>query len=342
MLLPQGTEKHKNLSTSFTRFDQLLHDLSENRFSGYIRLNFWSYEGVLVLDTGHIAEAYSTDKEVYLTGEQAVLRILLKASEADGDIEVHELSSELSLALAYALQASEYKDQNELSNYSLAQIFDLLERELITGYVDIQFSGKRGFGTVYYLEGTPVEAVVMSNTGKIVSGENVFHKFLEIGELIQPFVKIHRVVNPNSIREEEAFLIPWQHEKYIFFWRELLHYMHQLMSGPFKRENFYLNFKKACQEISDHYPFLNPEKGEVILSKETFAVTRILHHATFVQGMAVVLNRMLKRLPTRKIRKLNLEQVIADIKKLGDKNDVNTSLIEHQRLVAQMFRGILS
>ena len=171
MLLPQGIEKHRNLSTSFTRFDHLLRELAENRFSGYMKLNSWEYEGVLVIDTGRMLEAYSSERDIYLTGEQAVLRLLTKSREPDGNIEVYALGSEIALTLGYVLQASIYQDENALSNYSLAQVFDLLERESVTGYVDIQFSGKRGFGTVFFLEGTSVEAVVMSGTGRIASGE---------------------------------------------------------------------------------------------------------------------------------------------------------------------------
>lgn len=105
MLLPIGIEKHKNLSTSFTRFDHLLQDLGDNRFSGYIKLNFWGYEGVLVLDTGRMVEAYSTEQGVDLTGEEAVLRILRKAADPEGSIEVHELSNEVAISLGYAFQS---------------------------------------------------------------------------------------------------------------------------------------------------------------------------------------------------------------------------------------------
>lgn len=36
MPISPGTEKHKELNTSYTKFDQLHQDISENRFSGYI------------------------------------------------------------------------------------------------------------------------------------------------------------------------------------------------------------------------------------------------------------------------------------------------------------------
>ncbi len=340
MLLPKGIEKHKNLSTSFTRFDQLLKDLAENRFSGYIRVSFWGYEGVVVLDTGRLIEAYSSEDEVYLTGEQAVLRLLAKSVGKDGGIEVYSLSSEVALALGYAFQASRY-DEDELGNYSLGQVFDFLERESVTGYVDLQFSNKRGQGTVYYLEGTPVEAALMSASGKIVSGPQVFNRFLEIGEVVQPHVVVSRVKDPQPISEERAFVIPWQHQKYLAFWKSLMQYLGKLMSEQFKKDRFFENFRKVCAEISDHYPFLHPEKGEVRASENAFSVGTLLAHAVFLQGMSFALNKMLQQIPQRRFRKLDIETVINEVYELARKNDVPPAQLDPQKLVFQIFKGFI-
>lgn len=341
MLLPQGTLKHKNLNTAFTRFAELLADLAENRFSGYVKLNFWGYEGVLVLDTGHIIEAYSSEQGVYLTGEEAVLKIAEKATEADGSLEVFDLASEVALALGYAIQSSIAKDKGSLSNYSLAQVFDYLEREAVTGYVDLQFSGKRGFGTVYYLEGTPVEAVIMSNSGKVACGDAVFTKFLEIGELIQPEVTVHRTEKPRAIFEDDAFIIPWKHQNYLMFWQEFLHYMSSLMSDRLRKNKFADAFEKTCQEISDPFPFLHPVDGQVHFSDGKFRVDRILRQDTFVRGVATVLNRMLQRASGRKLRKLDLERICRDINSMALKYEVRSRQMNAQELVKQIFRGLV-
>jgi hypothetical protein len=349
VLLPKGIEKHKNLSTSFTRFDQLLQDLAENRFSGYIKLNFWGYEGVLVLDTGHIIEAYSSEENVYLIGEQAVLRILKRSGGPDGSIEVHELSSEIALALGYAFQSSQY-DEGALSNYSLSQVFDFLEREAITGYVDLQFSNKKGNGTVYYLEGTPVEAVIMSNSGKIVSGEQVFYKFSEIGELVQPLVNVSRIKDPQTIVEEKSFVIPWQHQKYLNFWKEFLQYLSNLVNGSLtskiiveqlKKDRFYSNFRKCCRQVSDHYPFLHPEHGDVEVAPDRFKVKKILNHPPFLQGMTMVINRVLKRGSSRRFRKLDIEAVLNDVVNIARRNDVLPTQLDPKKLIFQIFKGFI-
>ncbi len=341
MLLPNGVEKHKNLSTSFTKFDQLLQDLGENRFSGYIKLNFWEYEGVLVLDTGRMIEAYSSEKDVYLTGEQAVLRILKRSQEQEGSIEVHELPNEIAIALGYAFQSSGYKEDGSLANYSLGQVFDLLERESVTGYVDFQFSRKKGAGTVYYLEGTPVEAVIMSNSGKVVNGEPVIQKFSEIGEFFQPDVKVHRVAEPVSIVEDQAFIIPWQHQKYITFWGEIFDYINQLMVEQLKRNKFYQDVRKICAEVADHYPLLHVENGDVEINESFFEIKRIVHHRTFRQGIAMVLHKALQMAPARRFKKLKIQEIIAAAVKIAEKHDIPVEQVNTEKLIVQIFRGLI-
>ncbi len=342
MLLPQGTEKHKNLSTSFTKFEQLLGDLSENRFSGYMRLNFWEYEGVLVLDTGRIIEAYSSEEDVHLTGERAVLQVLSKATQDDGSIEVYELSNEIAVTLGYAIQAKLFKDESELSNYSLAQVFDMLERDGVTGYVDLQFSGNRGNGTVYYLEGSPVEAVIMSGSGKIASGEQVYLKFLEIGQIIQPHVRVFRVETPQPIVEDQAFVIPWHHQKYISFWNEFLQYLKQLVTVQLKKNKFHENFEKICLDISDHYPFLHPVHGDVYFKEGVFTVKKVIPLQTFLQGMSLVISRLLQQVPVRRYRKFTLGQIAQEVSDIAEKYDIQSVQIEPEKFVYQIFRGLLS
>jgi hypothetical protein len=237
-----------------------------------------------------------------------------------------------------------------LSNYSLSQVFDFLERESITGYVDLQFSSKKGKGTVYYLEGIPVEAVIMSSSGKIVSGEQVFYKFSEIGELVQPHVVVSRITDPQTIVEERSFIIPWQHQKYLNFWKEFLEYISKLMNDSLKnkimveqlkKERFYSHFQKVCRQLSDHYPFLHPEHGEVEVAPGRFGVKKILHHPPFLQGMTMVINRVLRRFSARRFRKLDIEAVIDDVVNIARRNDVLPTQLDPQKLVFQVFKGFI-
>ena len=193
----------------------------------------------------------------------------------------------------------------------------------------------------YYLDGLTVEAVIKSSSGKIVSGEQVFSKFLELGEIIQPYVMVHRVTEPKTIVEDQAFVIPWQHEPYLKFWNALLQYLQGIIVDPFRKDRFYENFQQACREVTDHYPFLDPRSGIVRLTKEDFQVKRVIYHPAFLQGMSIVLNKMLQQVSARRFRKLDIKKIAVDIREFAKKNDVNAAQLDTDRLVRQIFRGFI-
>jgi len=342
VLLPPGKGIAKELSTSYTRFDHLLQDLSENRFSGYVRVNFWGYEGILVMDMGHMIQATSSEREVHLLGEQAILRIFSRARDKDGSIEVIDLSNEVAIALGFALQAVPFSGQEGLQGNALSDIFNFLEQEGMSGYVDLQFSGQRGIGTVYYLEGTPVEAVIRSSKGKIASGEQVFEKFFEIGKYIRPQVQIFKVTEPHSIDEEKSFIIPWLHQKYLDFWGEFLNYMNGILKDRLKKDRFFQNYIKTCGEIAEDFPFLDPEQGEIRFNGREFISQGVLHHPTFLQAMTLVLKRVIQHFPGRKIRRLDLNQIIGEVNEMARRHEVSPNQLDVEGFIFQIFEGSLT
>ncbi len=342
MLLPQGIEKHKNLNTSYTKFDQLLYDLSENRFSGFVKLGLWEYEGALVFDTGRLIEAYSVEPELYLTGEQAVLKVYERAHQGEGTLEVSALSNEVSLALAYAIEAKPYPHNDVFSNYALTHVLEKLQEISLCGYVDLQLGGKRGFGTVYYLEGIPVETVIMSSRGTKVSGAQVFQKLRELGAVIQPEVRVFHVLQPNLINEDSAFLIPWLHQKRISFWNDLLQYIRTLMKDQLKYNKIEEKFARICEEVSDAYPFLNPGEGHVCYRDNKLEIPHLLPLELFQTGMIIVLAKLVGQIPVRKLRRLNLDDVAAAVAKITRKYEISPDYIDPVKLIQHVFKGYVN
>ncbi|RMG61340.1 MAG: hypothetical protein D6715_13850 [Calditrichaeota bacterium] len=322
MLLPPGQGKLRELNTSYTRFHLLLQDLGENRFSGYLRLSFWGYEGVLIFDTGKIVQASSSEREVYLTGEQAVLRLVQKAQEPDGSLDVFGLSNEVALALALGIQARLYKSSQELAGKTITDLLEIMEVEALTGYMDLQFNQKRGLGTIYYLEGTPVESVIMSHTGRIASGSAVYSRFLELGGNIQFSAEIYQTRNPKTIQEEEAFLIPWQQPRYVQFWTAVLAYWDELMKSRLKRGDFFYALAQAMEQLKDDYSFFRLGEGEFQLTDGRLTVRALLSNKEFIQGMAQAVAHTLKPVPSRRLRKVDWKLVEKELARLAEQYGV--------------------
>ena len=310
MLLPPGQVLHKDLNTSFTNFEQLILDLRESRFNGYIRVNFWGYEGILIFDVGRIVQAYSSEKDNFVLGEKAVMLIINKASGKDGTIDVHLLSNEMAITMASVFGSIIYNEQDNVGGNVLKKIFQSLETENITGYVDFQFGSKKGLGTVYLLEGTPLEAVIMSNTGRIVSGEVVFQKILELGELIKSSIKIYENKKVEFIQEERVFLLPFIHTTALEFWTLLMRVLQGEINKILKKNDFLKLWQSSKNEISDSYPFMDPISGFLEWKDDSFKIRGVISLSDFYDGMVRSLSVAIQKIPPRRRKKIKMGKIL--------------------------------
>ncbi len=338
MLLPPGTVLHKDLNTSFTNFEKLLLDLKENRFSGYLHLNFWGYEGILVLDNGKMIQGYSVAERLLLLGEKAILKILEKAREKDGTIDVHLLSNEVAIGLAAVLGATLFLEEENVIGGKLPRIFSEMEESGFTGYLDIDFSNKRGSATVYFLDGVPVEAVIMSNTGKLVSGEIVFQKITEISERITGSVKIYRNARVENIREDQLFIFPHTTSARLEFWNKVIELFRHEFTRVVKKFDFDQLFQNSRVEVGRQFPcFDSIDMAFVLKKEEGLQVRRIIPLHNFEEGLLLCLFLILEKIPTRKRKKINQHWMMEQLKRFIQEKD--ELLPEPETVLKKIFQG---
>jgi len=340
LLLPPGQILHKDLSSSFTNFENLMLDLRQNRFNGYIRINFWGYEGILILDVGKIIQAYSSEKENFLLGEQAVLRIMDKTTEKDGTIDVHALSNEMAMTLASVLGSTLYKSVDIMTGPDIRELFKTLEKVSLTGYVDLQFSNKKGLATVYFWDGIPVEAVIMSNTGRIVSGEVIYQKILEFSNLIKTSIKVFRNNKVEHIREENSFLLPYSKTPALEYWNRLMKLLHEEINSILKKEDFLLIWQASKSQIAGKYPCFDPISGSVEWGNDGFYVKGIVSLSEFWEGMIESLAISVEKIPARRRKKIKIGKILDRVNK--EVSDISQdSLMENTyTIIRKIFRKV--
>jgi hypothetical protein len=310
LLLPPGTVLHRDLSTAFTRFDNLMSDLRQNRFSGYIRINFWEYEGILIFDLGKIIQGFSSEKENYLFAQDAVIRILEKTLEREGTIDVHSLSNEIATTLASVLGSTLYKTMDVFGGEDLKKLLGQIEGEGLTGYIDFNLSGKKGLGTIFLLEGIPVETVIMSNTGRIVNGDIVLSRILEFSKQVLCEAKIYKNIKIEHIQEEKSFLLPLTTTPALEFWNYLLDELNEEVKKATKKQDLISIWHSVNEQISPKYPYLNPTSGLLDYRNKELSIKGFIPIRLFWEGMIESLNLALNKIPTRRKKKINVAKLI--------------------------------
>ncbi|MCB0278849.1 MAG: hypothetical protein KDD94_05065 [Calditrichaeota bacterium] len=192
MLLPKGKVLHENLNTSFTNFKHLISELNENSLSGYLRLNCWEYEAYLLFDTGSIAQAFEYFNEDYQFGKDVKDRIFEKCEEKDGLISVHNINLETILVIISVIDRKNIILEATSNENSLADVAKKLEKDEVTGIIELVFGKNQGRANVFVHDGSPVDCVIESSTGKMLSGVQIYDRIVDLSEKVKTSYRIFK------------------------------------------------------------------------------------------------------------------------------------------------------
>jgi hypothetical protein len=258
VLLPIGKLLHQNLNTTYTNFSEMLHDFRANRFSGYVRIGFWEYEGILIYDTGSIINAIEENKGSQVTGVEATHHILSRAKQKDGEISVHSLPSEVIIVLSSIVKSQIIKKDLGSEEITFDEILSDLKGKEITGSIEIKLNQGKGVGVVYVHEGVPVDSVLKSSTGNMVSGENVIPRIAEVISKIGATMNIHQGSPVESFEQSPEITAIIDFPELLGIVGELIHTVENTVDKEFGISSFENNFKRVCAEKSKQFTFLDP------------------------------------------------------------------------------------
>lgn len=201
MLLPLGKVIHGNLSTTFTNFSDLISDLLEERISGYLHLNSWEYDGYLLLDSGHLVQAYEFKHTVFSSGQEVINTIEKKVIDKDGVISVHQIQQETVFVLIALAEREEYLKKTSSTEKSISEIDDELQEKELTCVLNICFGDNFGEASVYIHDGIPVDCVIKSNSGKMLSGVQLYEKIIDTS---MKYSSSYEIIKGDYIKAVEA------------------------------------------------------------------------------------------------------------------------------------------
>ena len=194
MLLPVGKVLHRNLSTYYTRSRMLVKDLEEMRFSGYIKVSYWEYDGYIFFDTGKIIQIFAFRDTKMIDGHKALLSIIENLGDKEGMINVNALESDI-LAVVSALHTRKMTQSFEkITREGLQNQIDKILTAGDSGYLSFEFGQNQGEGAIYFSHGSIISAVLQSESGRTVTEtktSHLFQRFFNLVESIKTSMKMY-------------------------------------------------------------------------------------------------------------------------------------------------------
>lgn len=262
MIFPKGQALYENMNTSFTNFGELFLNLNASSFTGYVRVSFLDYEGILLMDSGKVVNAIEeTEGKQRATGQKAVAGITRRAKEREGTISVYHLSGELVTILASAARGDVlYKDlTTELT--SLEKLLDKLKGEEHTGYIEVAVKDGKGNGIIFLQTGDPIECI-FSDNGETVSGSQILSRIIKTSAEAGATFNVYKAATKEVFAESAAIMVGFELPQLLEVWQEILAAVERAADGLLSNGQFNDTFKDVLVERAADYPFLDPFAAE--------------------------------------------------------------------------------
>ncbi|MBD3307099.1 DUF547 domain-containing protein [candidate division KSB3 bacterium] len=302
MLIPKGTVIHENLNTSFTHIDQLVDGLQHNEFSGYCLVSFWQYTGIIFFEDGKILNALEesdAQAETARTGETATASILAKGREKDGEISVYRLSQEMIWLLVASLHATAKYEQLSTDLTSVDRVAGLLQKGGLSGYIEVILEQDAGNATLFFQEGTLLEAVWAPVETQIV-GDSV--SLEEIEDRCERYGAVFNVYQARDLADGAGSTVSMQGNiplKTVRLFETILVHLESITDSLATSGKFQQVFKTILPHLADQHPFLDPFIGDFRYSDHTLTYQGDASYDEFTNGMCDVINETVSSLLTQ-------------------------------------------
>lgn len=268
MIFPKGQMVYENMNTSFTNFGELLLNLSANSFTGYVRISFLDYEGILFLDGGNVVNAVEEAEGKRATSQKAVNSITRHAKERDGAISVYRLSAEMVTMLASVVKSAVIYENLTTDLTGLDKLVAKLQGEDHTGYIEVEMKDGKGSGIIFIQTGDPIESIFSTN-GDVVSGSQVLPQMIETSSKMGASFNVYKADAKKIFAESTEIMAGFELPQLLEVWQEIIATVERVVDRLSSTGHFVNAFKDTLIEKAHDYPFLDPFAKEFEYKKGT-------------------------------------------------------------------------
>jgi hypothetical protein len=297
---------HQNLDTSYVNLSALIKYLRRRQFVGSIKIQLNGYMADINLQKENQLKVSEHDQISgrISEGEEALQRVLIRAREPGGTINVYQrIETDIEIEKS---QDSVKDEVTELKHPEMVEpIIEAKVIETVRDNPEIAVS-KNGNSKNGYLKNGSV---------KISAGNNGFSKTNPVGQPgsvkkaeEKPKIETEEIKHREKILPDFPFALTNKVEAKAKNnqvsneeWQTLLQLTAELLGVVDKvlaRENldFTAAFRKASLEISDDFPFINPNSEKFIYQKGSVRITEKISPKIFVASIIEALNKILDKL----------------------------------------------
>jgi hypothetical protein len=343
VLYPIGEYIHQSLSTTFTDGLQLMQELKETRFTGYVSIHYWGFEALIILDSGQIIQVFykSEKEESIVSGLRAYEVILEKINEKDGDINVVKTDNEVTLLLAALPYAEEKPQTFVLNDENLVKIQNLLEEKGFSAIVNAKDENRSLEISLYFYEGNLLSIVGKKENSFFIKNLNDLGTLIKLLKSEPLPSTIYYVDMSKSVEVLEDFSLQSTIERWIVYYDDIFKMLREQLVQYSDEDTFKKLLQSSRLELAEEFSFLDPFLEIVQFRNSPIELTEFINIYDFVNGMDSLIMKLLEKYKAMNIKKLNINNVLYEVHKISENySDLLEQMPNQKRLLSGEITGV--
>ena len=287
VIIPREKAVIENLNIYYLDVKKLLEHYQGEIGSGGVHFKSHGAEGVIFFDKDDLLNAFYEEKELDLTGAQAIERLINAGGQNNFTVNIYQLSSEEVYFWASIPSAEKMYEGLSTEFTDLEGLIRKMSSEKLTGYIDITIGGGPEGGLIFIINGKIMGGSYSWNNGESAPSQK--NQELLIGKTKQSGATfdVCRISLSKMKAEGEARTGLARPSKAILTMLEelIVIFENTVTTRKKMKSDFTKLLKKKFVENAEKYAFLDPFAGEFNYSNRKIDFSGAANDKELIDGV---------------------------------------------------------
>ena len=298
VVIPRQQPVLENLNIYYLDVRKLLEHFQGEIGSGGIHFKSHAAEGVIFFDQDQLVSGFFQDKEIAISGNEAVERLLAAGDDYNFSVNIYKIGPEEVYFWAGIPTAEKIYKNLSTEFTDLEGLIKKMSAEKMTGYIDVTIGSGKESGLIFLINGKIMGgSYSWGNGAPSPSKENqdlLIQKTKQLGgtfNVCRIAFKNVRTDNQPITQEPDNPLAA------IAMIEELLSIFEELVSKKSKQKaDFQKLLKQKFVENAERFSFLDPFAGEFEYAEQKITLSSHVSDRDLVDGVVTAVNEMAREL----------------------------------------------
>ena len=309
VVIPKQQPVLENLNIYYLDVRKLLEHFQGEIGSGGIYFKSHAAEGVIFFDQDQLVSGFFQDKEISISGNDAVECLLKAGDKYDFSVNVYQIGPEEVYFWASIPTAEKIYKNLSTEFTDLEGLIKKMIAEKMTGYIEFTIGGGEENGLIFLINGKITGGSYSWGNGAPSPSKKNQDLLIQKTKQLGGIFNVCRISYKNNQTDNQLVALePNKPKSAIVMMEALLNIFEKVVREKKKKKaDFQKLLKQKFVENADRFSFLDPFAGEFEYAEQKITLSGHVSDEDLVDGVVVVVNEMARELGLQSTLIVNLE-----------------------------------